>query len=198
MVPPLRQGFSKKKKWTLRYPNIPSATWPLPYGEGLPVPEPPEIVTLNSEKEEDDEICGISEPSTSKYHELAHNMMSAEPHRITQNELNDLVRNLELPNGKEELLASRLQQWNSLNDNVKVSAFRSHQKRLAQFFKKESNLVACNDVDCLMTALNMNHKPEEWRLFIDSLKSSLKAVLLHNGNVLPSIPVGYAVNMKDS
>jgi hypothetical protein len=30
------------------------------------------------------------------------------------------------------------------------------------------------------------------------LKSSLKAVLLHNGNVLPSIPVGFAVNMKAS
>jgi hypothetical protein len=49
-----------------------------------------------------------------------------------------------------------------------------------------------------MTALNINHKPEEWRLFIDWSKSSLKAVLLHNGSVLPSIPVGYAVNMKDS
>jgi hypothetical protein len=49
-----------------------------------------------------------------------------------------------------------------------------------------------------MTALNINHKPEDWRLFIDLSKSSLKAVLLHNGNVLPSIPAGYAVNMKES
>jgi arabinogalactan endo-1,4-beta-galactosidase len=79
-----------------------------------------------------------------------------------------------------------------------VSAFRSRQKLLAQFFKKEGNLVASNDVDGLMTTLNINHKPEEWRLFIDSSKSSLKAVLLHNGNVLPSIPVGYAVSMKES
>jgi hypothetical protein len=75
---------------------------PVLHGEGLPVPEPPEIVTQESEKEEDDEICDISEPSTSKDYEFAHNLMSAEPHRITQNELNDLVRDL-------ELLASRLQ-----------------------------------------------------------------------------------------
>jgi hypothetical protein len=46
MVHPLRQGFSKKKKCTLRYPNITSATRPVPHGEGLPVPEAPEIVTL--------------------------------------------------------------------------------------------------------------------------------------------------------
>jgi hypothetical protein len=30
------------------------------------------------------------------------------------------------------------------------------------------------------------------------IESSLKAVLLHNSNVLPSIPVGYAVSMKES
>jgi hypothetical protein len=74
----------------------------VPHGEGRPVPEPPEIVTLESEKEEDDEICDISEPSISKDHEFVQNVMSAEPHRITQNELKDLVRDL-------ELLASRLQ-----------------------------------------------------------------------------------------
>jgi hypothetical protein len=124
--------------------------------------------------------------------------MSAEPHSITQSELNDLDRDLELPKGKAELLASRLQQWNLLNGNVKVSASRSRQKRLAHFFKKEGNCVACSDVDGPMTALNINHKSEEWRLFTDPSKSSLKAVLLHNGNVLPSIPVGYAVNMKES
>jgi hypothetical protein len=49
-----------------------------------------------------------------------------------------------------------------------------------------------------MTAMHINHKPEEWRLFIDSSKWSLKVVLLHNGKVLPSIPVSYAVNMMES
>jgi hypothetical protein len=83
-VPPLRQGSLKKKKWALSYPNTPSATRPVPHGEGLPVPEPPEIVTLEAEKEEDDEICDISEPSTSKDHEFADNVMCAEPHSITR------------------------------------------------------------------------------------------------------------------
>jgi hypothetical protein len=35
-------------------------------------------------------------------------------------------------------------------------------------------------------------------LFIDSSKVSLKAVLLHNGNKYPSVPLAHAVNMKES
>jgi len=46
--------------------------------------------------------------------------------------------------------------------------------------------------------LNMSHCSDEWRPFIDSSKVSLKAVLLHNGNVLTSIPVAYAFGIKES
>jgi hypothetical protein len=63
----------------------------VPHGEGLSIPEPPEIVILESEKEEDDEICDISEPSTSNDHEFAHNVMSAEPHRITHNKKKNIL-----------------------------------------------------------------------------------------------------------
>jgi len=37
-----------------------------------------------------------------------------------------------------------------------------------------------------------------WRLFIGSSKTSLKAVLLYNGNVKPSIPVGYSILRKET
>jgi len=58
--------------------------------------------------------------------------------------------------------------------------------------------VACKDVGGLFKALNMGHCSDKWRLFINSPKVSLKAVLLHNGNVLPSIPVGHAFGIKES
>lgn len=54
------------------------------------------------------------------------------------------------------------------------------------------------NLDGLMEELGFQHIPEEWRLFIDSSKISLKAVLLHNGNAKPSIPVVYAVDMKET
>ncbi|GFV32392.1 uncharacterized protein TNCV_1676781 [Trichonephila clavipes] len=41
------------------------------------------------------------------------------------------------------------------------------------------------------------YEPEEWRLFIDSLKRSLKAVLLHNGYRYASVPVGHSVLLKE-
>jgi len=41
MVPPVSGGITKKKKWTIVYPNIPSALRPVPHGEGISVPEPP-------------------------------------------------------------------------------------------------------------------------------------------------------------
>ena len=49
-----------------------------------------------------------------------------------------------------------------------------------------------------MYCLNLNYDRTEWRLFIDSSKLSLKAVLLHTGNCLPSVPIGHADHMKET
>ena len=78
-----------------------------------------------------------------------------------------------------------------------ISAFRKRHEDLVHFFKMERGLVACNDIDGLTQTLNINHNPLDWRLFTDSSKLSLKAVLLHIGNTLPSIPVGHSVHTKE-
>jgi hypothetical protein len=51
----------------------------------------------------------------------------------------------------------------------------------------QCDLVFCTNVPGLMEAFNIKYEPEEWRLFIDSSKRSLKAVLLHNGNNYASV-----------
>jgi len=76
--------------------------------------------------------------------------------------------------------------------------YRKRHEDLVQFFKTEMDLVACTDIDGLMRTLNINHIPLDWLLFIDSSKLSLKAVLLHNGNTLPSIPVGHSMHNEES
>jgi hypothetical protein len=72
------------------------------------------------------------------------------------------------------------------NNSVSLSP-----KKLEEFFTMEGTIVACKNVDGLFKAL------DEYRLFTDSSKVSLKAVL-HNGNVLPSIPVAHAFGIKES
>jgi hypothetical protein len=42
------------------------------------------------------------------------------------------------------------------------------------------------------------YDPITWRLFIDSLKISFKAVLLHNSNVPASIPLARSTKLSES
>ncbi|GFT46791.1 hypothetical protein TNCV_1317251 [Trichonephila clavipes] len=48
----------------------------------------------------------------------------------------------------------------------------------------------------MMNLMNISYDLNNWRLFIDFSKLSLKAVLLHNGNILPSIPIGHYEDHK--
>lgn len=43
--------------------------------------------------------------------------------------------------------------------------------------------------------MGMEYNAEEWRIFIDSSKSSLKAVLLFILNTRPPVPLAYGVDM---
>lgn len=58
--------------------------------------------------------------------------------------------------------------------------------------------MACNKINGVMEAFGIEYEPKHWRLFISSSKTSLKGVLLHNGNNKPSVLVGYAPHMKET
>ena len=49
-----------------------------------------------------------------------------------------------------------------------------------------------------MEALGHEFNPDQWRLFTDSSKVSLKVVVLHNGKRYPSVRLDHAANMKES
>ena len=42
------------------------------------------------------------------------------------------------------------------------------------------------------------YRSNDWRLFIDSSKRSLKCVLIHNANQYESIPIGHSVTLKEN
>lgn len=187
------KGITSKTKRSIQYPNIPSAMRPVPHDDSLPIPQPPDSYTLDSESH-----SGSTSPEAGpSYIPSAHDLPDT-PHLITQSELNDLVRDLDLPKTKAELLGSRLQQWKLLEKGVKVSIYRKRQSTITDFFAMEGDLVFCHDIPGLMTELNLPYTPDKWRLFIDSSKTSLKAVLLFNGNEHPSVPIGHSMNMKET
>ena len=70
--------------------------------------------------------------------------------------------------------------------------YRDRQHQLESFYFVDGNLVVFPKVNA---ALKITYGSSESRLFIDSSKTSLKAVLQHNGNTITSIPVDYAVHI---
>ena len=69
---------------------------------------------------------------------------------------------------------------------------------LSTVFRVDGPLCYCHNIKSLFEKLGEDHIANEWRLFLDCSKRSLKAVLLHNGNTKPSVPVTHSVHLKES
>ena len=73
--------------------------------------------------------------------------------------------------------------------------YHGHHEEFKDFFSQEDGVVSCNDVCSITEVLGHEYNPDQWRLFTDSSKVSLKVALLHNRNRFPSVPLA---NMKES
>ena len=62
----------------------------------------------------------------------------------------------------------------------------------------DGDLVYCNNIQELTEELQFEHASQQWRLFIYISRASLKALLVHNGNKFPSIPMAHAVHMTET
>ena len=82
--------------------------------------------------------------------------------------------------------------------SVKDTFYRTRHAQLEKYFAAENGVWYCSDIPGLFKQFGFEHDPAEWRLLIDSSKSSQKAVLLHNGNKKPSIPLVYADDLKET
>ena len=87
----------------------------VPHSNDLPVPTPPVKKDLLSSSDEDIKAT---------YSGTSGN----EPHRITQEDLNDLARDLYQSKQQSQLLASRLNQWNLVQEDVRIISFRNRNK----------------------------------------------------------------------
>ena len=194
-------GITTKSKHSVTYPNLPSALQPIPHSDTLPVPVFTKFPTIDSEDDTDPEnatedpdfdatTCNTPSPTTKRKNTVR---------LFDQEQLNDLVRDLDLSKQNSELLASRLQERGMLDTATNASYYRSREKEFVSYFKEDDSFFYCHDVVGILRALGLpEYHPEEWRMFIDSSKRSFKCVLLHNGNNYASIPIGHSVYAKES
>ena len=89
-----------------------------------------------------------------------------------------------------------------LAPSCKISKPRKRHVAFANFYAMSSDsdnlsLWYCTDIQGLFQKIGIAYSASDWRLFIDSSKRSLKAVLQHNGNVYPSIPTAHSVQMNE-
>lgn len=178
----------KRGEYDVVYPKVDTVTLPVPHSDQLPIPACPTTMkkcqsSTEEEKSSEEEFVPPNEQIK---------------HLVTQPALNDLVRDLELSKRGGELLGSRLQQFGFLAPGVKVTYFRERNKPFERYFSKMNEITYCHNITGLFAELKHQYDPEEWRLFIDGSKYSLKAVLLHKGGEKPSVPIGYGINTKET
>ncbi|GBN10990.1 hypothetical protein AVEN_13653-1 [Araneus ventricosus] len=130
-------GFNRKSKHTIQYPNIPSVIRPVLHNESLPIPvPPPQTYTLLPETDLEDFESQPGPSTSTDDEEYPADLVHRQPHLVTQPEMNDLVRDLELPKRKSQLLGSRLLQWDLLKKGLKISSDRTRQSTLKLHFRK--------------------------------------------------------------
>jgi len=110
-------GVTAKSTHSVQYPNLPSALRPVPHIAELPEPKPPTNTTL-SDSESSDEDVGQANNNMDCDPTFAGACSSNEPHLLTQGDLNDIVRDLNLSKKQAALLRSRLKDWNFLHQDT--------------------------------------------------------------------------------
>ena len=199
------RGFSGKNKHLIQYPSLPSAIRPVPHSTAVPIPLPVPLGS-NARLEEWTQHTNEDQPvlpaEGNEESLLPGQSSSSTSFRFDQDELNDLVRDLGLSKTNSELLASRLKEKDALSPGTSITFYRTREEELLVFFSEYStgngNFVYCDNVKGLLIHMGVkNYEPDEWRLFIDSSKRSLKCVLLHNGNKYASVPIGHSIHMKE-
>lgn len=202
MVDPTRRRKGKNAP-PIEYPDIPSSMAPVLHNQmDLPVPQPPsrEEACLAKDREGAASSDSDSEEVQCTSGARRRHRVSGErcPYYPNQDDINDLIREMALTKSNAELLISRLSQWDLLDESVRVSSQRKRHCSFSFYFRLSDGLCYCHDIRGLFDAMGICCNVPDWRLFIDSSCRSLKAVLLHNTNQWPSIPLAHSVHMSEN
>ena len=136
----------------------------------------------------DDTDSSDSSVSCSSSMIVAASSLSAKPKPFSQGQLNDFVHDLGLSKESSEILASRLHEHSILDSESKITFYHDRDNSFSHYGRFQGLLSKMGRPE---------YNPNEWRLFIDSSKRSLKCVLLYIGNKFACFPIGYSVIVKE-
>ena len=130
------KGINRINKKVLVYPDLQSARLPRAHCDEVPVP-------VSAKLHENEETSSDSDEKVSS-DDFVDN--SSAPQPFNQEELNDLVREMNLSKKSAEVLASRLKEKNLLLSDTRITYYRERDTEFIPFFTKEDNFVFCNNV----------------------------------------------------
>ena len=193
----LLYGRSKRRKGKnappIEYPDIPSSIAPVPHNNTvLPVPQPPMRVQSDPEEASSEDSETEQVPPSCVVGRRRRRKVLLPNQKIWW-----LIRE-KLTKSNAEIVISRLKQWDLLDDGVRITSQRKRHRVFSTFFSFTGGFCYCHSITGLFEAIGIPCNPSDWRLFIDSSSRSLKAVLLHNTNQWPSIPLAHSVHMKET
>jgi hypothetical protein len=156
------KGYKAKNKSNIHYPNLPSAIRPIPHGPNIPVPDPPLTVHID----EDSQNVGDSTCSTIDSTDI--HLPLKQPKLLSQAELNDLVRELDLSKKNAQLLGSRLKEKKLLSCGTTFSWYRYREREFLPFFAKQDFITFCADVQgfSIVLVLCMFHQNGDFLLTV--------------------------------
>ena len=194
-------GWNQRKKKDWYYPDIESARRPVPHCTEVPVP----VFTFLPYLTTHETLLEAMEHSNSSCSNYSSTSIAAEasslstnPKPFSQGQLNDLVRDLNLSKESSERLASRLGEHGVLDSGTKITFYRNRDDLLLRFFTMEDDFVFCNNIPGFLAEMGLlKYNSDEWRLFIDSSKRSLKCVLLHKRNKFACVQIGHSVVVEE-
>jgi hypothetical protein len=129
----------------------------VPLGPDIPVPDPPkEIDTLEAESG--------STPKESEEHSEFGTDTHGTPEPFTQTELNDLLRDLNVPKDAVVLQGHILKENNPLTPGRHVIFYRIREKDLLQYFTQEESLVHRSDIPNPIIRSGLEYETDEWSL----------------------------------
>ncbi|KAI6650637.1 hypothetical protein LOD99_7687 [Oopsacas minuta] len=157
------KGFNRHKKRMWSYPDLDSARRPVLHCEEVPLskfnPVPDLSIDCDGIDEDLDTTCHFSESEVE--------VSSSLSGQFNQEELNDLIRDLNLSKECSEILASRLNEKNIHSPGTKITYYRHIEEGLLHYFNQQEGLVFCNDIGGLLLEMGIQqYRPEDWRLFI--------------------------------